>query len=167
MYNDKSIYSDGYELTDIFSIPDISDINPDYIKRYALSGESALEVSYILYGSSEYYWTLYLLNDVVNPYEDWYMSPTQLRLYSAHKYDNPEHPHDFYYISTKKPLNYKQTSDMWYLYNNSMSLPHDVTFNTNFQYEARMNENKKVIHAITESNILEFVNIYDERLRKL
>lgn len=167
MYNNKTIISDGYELTDIFSIPDMTDLNGDYLKRYALSGESALEVSHILYGTSEYYWTLYILNDVVNPLEDWYMSPMQLREYCKHKYDNPEYPHDFYYVTTKKPLNYKQTSDMWYLYDNGMSLPHDVTFNTNFQYETKINESKKVINAVTESNILEFTNIYGDRLRKL
>lgn len=167
MFNEKSIISDGYELTDIFSIPDMGDISQDYVKRYALSGESALEVSYILYGTSEYYWTLYILNDVVNPSEDWYMSPSQLREYCVKKYDNSDYPHDFYYVTTKKPLNYKQTSDMWYLYNNSMNLPHDVTFNTNYQYEARINETKKVINAVNESSILEFVNIYGERMRKL
>lgn len=167
MYNNKTIINDGNELTDIFSIPDVSDISNDYLRRYALSGESALEVSYILYGASEYYWTLYLLNDVVNPLEDWYMSPLQLRLYCTEKYKNSDYPHDFYYITTKKPLNYKQTSDMWYLYNNGMSLPHDVTFNTNFQYESRINEKKKVIHAVNEANILEFINIYGDRLRKL
>lgn len=160
---------DGYDIdvTNIFVTVDVSDIRDEYIKWYALSGESAQSASLKLYDSSEYYWILYLLNDVVNPHEDWYMSPSQLRRYAEIKYDEPDAPNSFYYVTTGEYLTHKLSLDMMYLYEQGMQLPAEVLYNTNYDYEVSMNESKKVIKTIKSSKILEFMNIYNERLRNL
>lgn len=156
-----------YDITNLLVTVNTSDINNNFIRNYILSGESAQEVSFKLYGSSYYYWTLYLLNNVVNPFEDWYMSPSQLREYVYYKYSNPDSPHDYYYIGSHEPLNNKLTNDMQYLYDNKLPLPHDISFNSNFDYEAKLNDTKKTIRAIKPDMILEFINIYHERLQEL
>ncbi len=155
------------DVTNIFVFVDMTDLKPAFIKRYALSGESAQEASFKLYDTSEYYWILYLLNDVVNPHEDWYMSPSQLRIYAEHKYTNADAPNNFYYVSTGEYLSHKASKDMMYLYEQGMGLPHDVNFNTNYQYEMARNEEKKVIKTVTIDNLLEFINVYNERLNIL
>lgn len=155
------------DVTNIFVWVDMSDIKESYLKRYALSGETAQEASLTLYDTSEYYWVLYILNDIVNPHEDWYMSPAQLRRYTEYKYDNPDAPNNFYYISTGENLTHKASNDMMYLYEQGLKLPHDVNYNTNYQYEMELNDTKKIITTISVDKILEFVNIYNERLSKL
>lgn len=160
---------DKYEMdvTNIFLNVDVSDIRDEYLKRYALSGETAQEASQKLYGTSEYYWILYLINDVVNPHEDWYMSPSQMRRYVELKYDEPDAPNSFYYISTGEYLTHKLSNDMMYLYEQGMSLPFDVSYRTNYEFEMVLNEEKKVIKTIRKTKVLEFINIYNERLREL
>ena len=152
------------DVTNMLVYVDMTDIKDNFTKRYALSGESAQEASLKLYDTSEYYWVLYLLNDVVNPHEDWYMSPAQLRRYVEYKYDNPDAPHSFYYVSTGEYLTHKASKDMMYLYEQGMKLPHDVNFKTNYQYEMELNEQKKIIKTVKRDSILEFMNIYNERL---
>jgi len=155
------------DVTNILVHVDITDIKTEYLKRYALSGESAQEASLALYDTSEYYWILYLLNDVVNPYQDWYMAPSQLRRYADFKHDNPDAPQSFYYVSTREYVPHKLSKDMQYLYDQGMKLPAEITFKTNYEYEAELNEEKKVIYTIKEEKILEFINIYNERLKYL
>lgn len=155
------------DVTNIFVHVDMTDMRVEFTKRYALSGESAQEASLKLYDTSEYYWILYLLNDVVNPSEDWYMSPAQLRRYVEYKYAKPDAPHSFYYVSTREYLPHKASKDMMYLYEQGMKLPHDVNFDTNYQYEMALNEEKKVIKTVRKDSILEFINIYNERLNDI
>lgn len=166
--NEPIIYTiDNYsiDVTNLFVNVDISDINEKYLSRYILSGETPHFVSLKLYDTSEYYWTILLLNGVVNPFEDWYMTQNQLRRYCLLKYKNQsEKPHHFYDIETGERLTSKLSKDMMYLIDTNQTLPKNISFKTNFEYEIEKNEEKKIITCVNRENILDFVNLYNERL---
>lgn len=158
-----------YDVTNILVNVDVSQINEDYLRQYILSGETAMEASLILYDSSEYYWILYLLNGIVNPYLDWHMDNTTLKRYVEYKYgyDIINNVHHFYDIETQQRLGFKLSKDMHYLIDNSLPLPKNVGVSTNYDFEFDENEKKKVIQAVRKENLLDFINVYNDRLKLL
>lgn len=61
-------------------------------KYTILEGERPEEVSYKLYGSVRYHWVLLVLNNIVDPMTEWFMSTDLLMEYTEAKY--PEIPLD-------------------------------------------------------------------------
>ena len=60
-----------------------------YLNHIVQDGERAELVSYKYYGDAKYYWTLYVINNVINPYHDWPMSQIELDEYVKRKYKEP------------------------------------------------------------------------------
>ena len=162
-----TINNETQDVTNLLLNVDISDLDDNYIHYYMLSSENALEASLTLYDTSEYYWVLFLLNDIVNPFEDWHMSQEQLKRYVKLKYKNPLEPNYFYYIDSGNHLTNKKSNDMLYLLESGQSLPENISFKTNFEYEVEKNDKKKIIKYIDRKYILEFINMYQDRLNKL
>jgi len=61
--------------------------NPLVFLPYTVEeGERAEELSYYYYGSVDYVWTIYLANNIIDPYRDWPMSHRELENYISNKY---------------------------------------------------------------------------------
>lgn len=161
-----SINGVEYNVTNIFKRVDLSELNSEYLALFTLSGETATEVALKLYGSSEYYWILYVLNDIVNPFTDWYMTEDMLLEYCKLKYDDLKAPKVFFNNTTDDELSEQVSDDMQYLLDNNSEIPHYVSFYTNHEYEIIQNEKRKVIKVINKSNLIEFVNAYIDAIEE-
>lgn len=160
-----SINGIEYNVTNIFKKVDLSELNQNYISTYTLIGESAMEAALKIYGNSEYYWILYVVNNVVNPFSDWYMTEDALKQYCLYKYDDILAPHTFFDSNTKEELSEQVSEDMLYLLENNMPLPLNVSYYTNYEYESVKNEGRKNINIINKNNLIEFVNMYTDALK--
>lgn len=87
------LYFDGQksEVVDIFRIVKVKNQFKDDVTFYTYydiqDGERPDVVSTRLYGSSNYYWTFFMVNDnLVNTYADWPLSTTGLQELIEHKY---------------------------------------------------------------------------------
>ena len=58
-------------------------------------GDRPDTISYDLYGDPGYDWTILLMNNMVNFYEDWPKSKSALDNYVTYKYQNPEGVHHY------------------------------------------------------------------------
>lgn len=47
-------------------------------KREVMDEETPVSISQDLYGTVEYYWTILYVNNIINPYTEWYMGQTEL-----------------------------------------------------------------------------------------
>lgn len=79
-------------ITNITNFVNISKAGLDDIAFYSFytipDGYRPDNVSYELYGTTEYYWTFFLINDtLVNYYDDWPKAQSQIKEYSELKYD--------------------------------------------------------------------------------
>ena len=87
------LYFNGqtYDVTDIFRIVKVKPQFKDDVTFYTYydiqDGERPDVVSTRLYGSPNYYWTFFMVNDhLVNSYKDWPLSTTALQELIEHKY---------------------------------------------------------------------------------
>lgn len=48
--------------------------------------ETAMGVSLKMYDTPEYYWTIFIINNVINPYTDWFLYDEALKIYIGKKY---------------------------------------------------------------------------------
>lgn len=88
------LYLDGQksEVVDIFRIVKVKSEFKDDVTFYTYydiqDGERPDVVSTRLYGSSNYYWTFFMVNDnLVNTYADWPLSTTKLQEFIDRKYE--------------------------------------------------------------------------------
>ena len=61
-------------------------------------GDSPETVAYKVYGSTEYFWIVCLLNNVVNRFYDWPLDEYNFQQFVKDKYDNPK----LQYITMRK-----------------------------------------------------------------
>ena len=88
---DYSMYGEILNQTDITQFAEINKKISDNIGYYnyysVLDGERPDHISFKLYGTPDYYWTIFLMNDnLKNFYKDWYKSSSVLDTYLKESY---------------------------------------------------------------------------------
>ena len=77
-------------VTDIFRrvVPrDKFVVNESFLDKYTIkSGETPEEIAYKLYGDTEYHWVILVLNNIIDPYNEWYLTSEQLKAMVEQRY---------------------------------------------------------------------------------
>jgi len=159
-----------------------SEILPEYVNSMTLfdeyvviNGESPEVLSNRVYGNPFYNWTLFIANDIVNFYEQWPKSTSQLSDYVSNKYPNPAATKHYVTTEVKNtagniiipagkvvPSNYSVS----YIDNGIVVTANPVVSITNYQYEEEINGKKEKIKIIRPHLIKDFVESYYRRLNK-
>ena len=159
-----------------------SEILPEYINSVTLfdeyvviNGESPEVLSNRVYGTPFYNWTFFIANDIVNFYEQWPKSSSQLSDYVSNKYSNPQATKHYVTTEVKNtagniiipagkivPSNYSVS----YIDNGIVVTANPVVSITNYQYEEEINGKKEKIKVIRPHLIKDFVESYYRRLNK-
>lgn len=123
-------------------------------------------ISYKVYGSQAYYWTILFVNGLYDYIGDWYMDEAQLQKFCEVKYgsthvDDSIHVVDEYGIVRKNP-----DPDLALIQNNSTHVKYEKNLQTmsNFTWESMHNFPKKKIRIIVPSRILDFVRLFNETI---
>lgn len=143
-------------------------IDSSYViwKRELLDGDSPVSVSDQIYGIVDYYWTLLYVNNIVNPFTEWYMGQTEHELYVDSKYKNlggKEGIHHF--INTSAEGRNRQIDDVLYKhyytqYEQGIPLPFYIKPISNLIYEKEINDTRKTINIISPKFITQFVDTF-------
>jgi len=159
-----------------------SEILPEYVNSVTLfdeyvviNGESPEVLAKRVYGNPFYNWTFFIANDIVNFYEQWPKSSSQLSDYVSNKYSNPQATKHYVTTEVKNtagniiipagkvvPSNYSVS----YIDNGIVVTANPVVSITNYQYEEEINGKKEKIKIIRPHLIKDFVESYYRRLNK-
>jgi len=86
-YNQSGDTKIATDILKRFTFKDELKNNGDLVVRYRMKdGETVYDLANRLYGSPDYYWILYLMNDITSPYDDLPKSQPELTLYIDSKY---------------------------------------------------------------------------------
>jgi hypothetical protein len=146
--------------------------NPSFLTTLVLNAaERADVVAHKMYGRSDLFWTLYLVNDIVDPNE-WIMDTRSIDAFIKQKYDNPGAPHHYvrkgkvsdlraYQIMVNK--NPFKTIDS----NPEFDLTDPATYYpvSNADYEETLNDSKRIIRAIRKEFMPAFLIDVEKKLR--
>ena len=134
------------------------------IREYViLENETPESVSYKLYNDAELHWTILLLNNIIDPFTQWYLTDKKIQLYTESKYNNLNGIHHFVNITTEKILDEVDDEIMRGRYPN---IPMYINPVTNYEYELEENEKRRNILIINPKLIHFFINKFEETMKQ-
>lgn len=139
------------------------------LQKYSISGSDRPEiVSYKLYDTVDYAWVLLLVNDIVDPFNDWILSPqavverattrwaTMGGIDQVHHYEDEEGRYWYNIIEDGSTGNW-YTTDVYGNATDTLIYNGTMTPVTVRQFEQDKNEEKRIINIIKTSSIDTFV----------
>ena len=125
-------------------------------------GDSPETVAYKVYGSTDYFWVVCLLNNVVNRYYDWPLDEFNFQQYVADKYANPDAIHHYEITQSSG----KQTGDWPSDYSHKIEVNSDYVGAesvSNIEYERRLQDEKRQIKLLSP----QYLNSFIDEFRRL
>ena len=128
-------------------------------------GETPETVAFKVYGDTNYFWIICLMNNVVNRFYDWPLDEFVFQQYVADKYSNPEGIHHYEITQSSG----KQTGDGPADYSHKLEVNSDTVGAesvSNIEYERRLQDQKRQIKILPKSYISVFENEFDNLIRR-
>jgi len=125
-------------------------------------GDSPETVAYKVYGSTDYFWVVCLLNNVVNRYYDWPLDEFNFQQFVADKYTNPDAIHHYEITQSSG----KQTGDGPSDYSHKIEVNSDYVGAesvSNIEYERRLQDEKRQIKLLSP----QYLNSFIDEFRRL
>ena len=124
-------------------------------------GDSPETVAYKVYGSTDYFWVVCLLNNVVNRYYDWPLDEFNFQQFVADKYTNPDAIHHYEIAQSSG----KTTSnDFSHLLEVNSDHPGAQSV-SNYEYEQRLQDEKRQINLLNPSYLNTFIEEFNKLVR--
>jgi hypothetical protein len=126
---------------------------------YISEGETPDIVANNIYGSSNYHWILLIVNDIVNPADEWPKRTAELFDYTESKYGTGNALLDHHY---------RLTSDTSIIvdYDSAKILSGEMESVSNYDYELEINQDKRQIFILKPEYLSKFVSNYKELMAK-
>ena len=121
-------------------------------------GETPESISYSLYGSADYYWTIFIINTIFDRYYDFPLSPDQFNSYITNKYVSlsaANTPYK-YYVTDPYAGQLEVNLQTW----QNTALP--KTSQTAYDWEVVQNEAKRTFKVIDKTYIQNFVKLFTQ-----
>lgn len=133
------------------------------------SGELPESISYKLYNTTDYFWTLLVINNIVNPYLDWPLSDNQVELFTAKKYgagnEYDIHHYEWTGVDGHKVMPLDEVDSAAAAAHTLPGLGTNYISYTNLAWEILQNQSKKAILVINPLVISKFVEAYNNALQ--
>lgn len=119
-----------------------------------------------IYGDSKLYWTILYVNNIIDPFNDWYMMEDHLEEYCNRIYgDDILKIRYFIDTDTNEIITGSAAEPFYEMVENGILLPENIDFVNNFDYETAINENRKVVKIVPKQNITKFVEDFKNSLK--
>lgn len=130
-------------------------------------GESPEAVSYKMYGVPDYWWVILFVNNIVDPYNQWYRDSSTIEKYTQKKYGSLTGIHHFVNTNTGKKCDQYDNRKYMNDYTNNIALPLFIRPITYYEYEIEQNTKFRDIVVVTPRKISKFVNDFDRAMEDL
>lgn len=120
---------------------------------YVRDGETPDIVANNVYGSSNYHWVILIVNNIVNPYEEWPRKDAELFDYTESKYGVGNALLDHHYRLTSN-------TDIIVDYDSTKIADGDIEAVSNYDFELDLNQSKRQIYLLKTDYLAGFVTNY-------
>ena len=140
--------------------------NVTLLETYDVSdGEKPEDVAYKMYGNTELFWVVCMINNIENPYYDWALSSIQFENYMKDKYDNVDAVHHYEKIQSSGPQIGAGPEDYSHMIEcNSTDAGAGPV--TNFEYERRLQDKKRQIKLLSPKYVGLFVDEFKRLIKQ-
>tara|TARA_Y100000004_G_C8715953_1_gene327993 strand:+ start:89 stop:625 length:537 start_codon:yes stop_codon:yes gene_type:complete len=140
--------------------------NISLIDKYDVSeGETPETVAFKIYGDTNYFWVVCLMNNIVNRYYDWPLNEFAFQRYIEDKYSNPDGIHHYEKLQSSG----KQTGDGPADYSHMIECNETDTGAqsvSNREYERRLQDQKRQIKILAPGFLSVFEEEFDNLVRR-
>ena len=168
-YNITGVNGNVKEITDIWRRVKVRSKIADNVSLYdqydVPEGDSPETIAFKVYGSTDYFWVICLLNNVVNRYHDWPLDEFNFQQFVKDKYDNPEAIHHY----EKTQLSGRQTGEGPTDYSHKIEVNADeagAEAVSNIQHERRLQDKKRQIRVLQPAFLNTFIDEFRELIRQ-
>lgn len=166
MYSSTNMTYNNFLTPNLFKVATLYNVEANTV-QYTMSGtQSAQALSMLLYGTRQYDWVLYMVNNVVHPIYDWYMDNETLHEYITDKYEDFNGVNYFYHLTTNQRLTDTDEVNARYAYSNG-TLPQFIGVKTNYEHEVDINDARATIRIVPTTSILSFITNYKRQVDSL
>ena len=135
--------------------------NSTILEKYLIRGSETPEsLAFDLYGDAELHWVILLVNDIYDRYHQWPMNVNQFQAYLASKYDNPDGVHHYEIAQSSGDTNVTIN-----IGSDNSDYP-SATLVTNFEFEEKLQDERRAISILAGNFINKFVKEFNTRLWK-
>ena len=169
--NDKSSSLDFVEVKNIFrrvKLRDDLQSNFTLFNKYQIpEGSRPDTVAEELYGSANFDWIVLTIAGIINVRNEWPLSNRDLFKYASNKYGNSLNSNRFFETTEVKDSKGRLILSKGKIVDSNFTIPKPgaptATLNpvvgiSNFEYETRLNDEKRSIFVLREEYIQEFLN---------
>jgi len=126
------------------------------LETYLIRGSETPEsLAFDLYGDAELHWVILLVNDIYDRYHQWPMNVNQFQAYLASKYDNPDGVHHYEISQSSGDTNVTIN-----IGSDNSDYP-SATLVTNFEFEEKLQDERRSISILAGNFISQFVKEYE------
>jgi len=129
------------------------------------SGDTPETVSYNVYGSTQYYWIILLTNDMKDRFYDWPLSDQQFEAFVNDKYSNPSGIHHYEKVQSSGAITGNGPDDYDHYIEVNSTEPNAISV-SNYEYERRLQDQKRQINLIKNSYLQSFLSEFKRLVRK-
>ncbi len=140
--------------------------NITLLESYDVSdGEKPEDVAFKMYGDTEFFWVVCMINNIENPYYDWPLSNLQFENYMKDKYNDPDGIHHWEKIQSSGPQIGAGPEDH----------SHKIECNStdagagavsNYEYEIRIQDKKRQIRLLSPKYLGLFVSEFKRLIKQ-
>lgn len=164
-YSADGLSRNVVDITTSFLLRHVKVDDSFLFQRYIVQdGETPESVSQKIYNTPKYYWTILLVNNIVNPMTEWLMESSMLEKFVNAKYpDGITGIHHFYDTAAGRICDDVDDAHFRSLIGHP-DFPSEIMPITNYQYELEMNEKRREIIVVNPRAISRFADDYQRML---
>lgn len=121
-------------------------------------GENPEDVAFRLYNDPTLYWAVLLVNDIIDPINDWYLSSEVLEEFVKNKYGAEFLNTTHHWVLPDNPL-------ICVEYNSAKLANGEIVAVSNLEHEELVNDEKQDIKVISPSYIRDFLKEFENLIR--
>ena len=128
-------------------------------------GDTPEIISYKHFGSTDYFWVICLMNDITDRFYDWPLTFSAFEEYVKQKYAEPGAIHHYEKTQSSGDLSGNGPGDFSHKIEVNSTDP-DAQSVSNYEYEQRLQDQKRQIKLLDRAYLNQFVNEFERLVQR-
>ncbi len=162
-----NIYGNDFFMTDITKATVSLNLTNTSLQSINVNSRTPEQIAADIYRDPKLYWTILYINNIVDPFVDWYMMDDQLYEYCIRLYTEEGMQEVRYFEDKTKNeiITGDEAAEYHQMMEDDILLPEHINYVTHYMYEQMKNEKKQMIKVIPPGLISKFVEEFKTRLK--